>query len=136
MMWHRIARLWGCPIGEAKRRMPAREFSEWEASYALEPWGDERADWRSARQTADLLNGSPWRAKARPVQVRDVLLKFERPHMVQTARESHLTPEQIGRLNRARMNTIFGAMKRGDAWNTERIPDSPPDATPTGIAQG
>lgn len=32
--------------------MGSREFSRWAAFYQLEPWGEERADWRVAQVAA------------------------------------------------------------------------------------
>ena len=49
-MLYRIAALWGCSIREASDRLGTWEaFLEWCAYYSLEPWGEYRADLRSAR---------------------------------------------------------------------------------------
>jgi len=46
--WMVIALALGMTVAEAKDRIPASEFAEWQAFYAVEPFGDVRADLRSA----------------------------------------------------------------------------------------
>lgn len=38
------------------RRIPAKLFDEWMAFYALDPWGEERADRRAAYLTTKVYN--------------------------------------------------------------------------------
>ena len=51
--------LWGCTLREARQRCDAREFVLWQALWNIEPWGEERADYRSAiiAHTVALCNG-------------------------------------------------------------------------------
>lgn len=39
---------WGCSVREMLGRIGADELREWEAFYRLNPWGESRADLRSA----------------------------------------------------------------------------------------
>jgi hypothetical protein len=36
------------PVAQLQRQMSSSEFSEWMAYYSIEPFGEERADWRGA----------------------------------------------------------------------------------------
>ena len=52
----RLAALLGCTVRELLIRIDARELAEWQAYYRLEPFGEERADWRQAQTTAVIAN--------------------------------------------------------------------------------
>ncbi len=52
----RLAALFGCTVRELLARIDARELAEWQAYFRLEPFGEERADWRQAQTTAMLAN--------------------------------------------------------------------------------
>lgn len=52
----RLALAIGCTIRELEARMDSREFAEWEAYFAIEPWGEERADLRAALLTCLTAN--------------------------------------------------------------------------------
>jgi len=57
--------------------MPAGEFTDWIAYSRIEPFGEERADWRAALQAmvvAESQRGNTDRKK--PYQIKDFLLKF------------------------------------------------------------
>ena len=54
-----------------------REFAEWIAYNRLEPFGDERADWRVAHAAAAALNRSGLVSQA--VQPKDLVLPITRP---------------------------------------------------------
>lgn len=43
------------PVGELLTRMSSRELSEWQQFYAVEPFGEERADIRSAISAAAIV---------------------------------------------------------------------------------
>jgi hypothetical protein len=48
--------------------IPARTFQEWQCFYAMEPWGEERADIQAGIVASTLANA--WRAKGqRPYKV-------------------------------------------------------------------
>lgn len=55
-MWLRLAAMWGCTLMEAAAKCDAAEFALWSALYAIDPWGEQRADLRSAQQTAVTWN--------------------------------------------------------------------------------
>ncbi len=60
--------------------MPYSEFIEWIAYSRIEPFGDERADWRAALVAsvdAEVNRGRTKRKK--PFQPKDFLLSFEGP---------------------------------------------------------
>lgn len=58
-------------------RMPVRVFREWALYAELEPWGEERADWRAAMQAT--VMASLWRGKGqRRPKLSDFLPKFGR----------------------------------------------------------
>lgn len=60
--------------------MPQAEFVEWVAYSRIEPFGDERADWRAALNAsvvAEVNRGKTKRKK--PFQPGDFLLRFEGP---------------------------------------------------------
>jgi len=51
-------------VAECQKRMSVQEFFEWVAFYQLEPWGEVRADYRSAIVSTILANSN--RAKNTP----------------------------------------------------------------------
>jgi hypothetical protein len=55
-MWFRLAALWGCTVREAIARCDAEEFREWLAYYGLEPWTQDRADWRAGMVASVIAN--------------------------------------------------------------------------------
>lgn len=67
MFAHRLALALGeWDVDGLLDRMSARQFAEWAAFYVQDPWGERRADLRSALSASALAN--LWRsAKSRPV---------------------------------------------------------------------
>lgn len=65
----------GRTVEELARRMSDDEFLGWIAFGMMEPFGEERADWRAAAQMALLANVN--RGKRRPFKVKDFLLRFD-----------------------------------------------------------
>lgn len=62
--------------------MPYAEFVDWVAYSRIEPFSDERADWRAALVAsvmAETHRGQTKRKK--PYQPKDFLLKFEKPQV-------------------------------------------------------
>lgn len=58
--------------------MPQAEFVEWVAFSRIEPFGDERADWRAALIASVIAEVNRHSTKRRrPFQPKDFLLKFE-----------------------------------------------------------
>lgn len=50
-------------VAELLERMSSREFSEWMIYYEIEPFGEERADWRQAMTTSAVHNNFQAKAK-------------------------------------------------------------------------
>jgi len=46
----------GMPVAELVERMPADEFSEWQAYWQLEPWGAWRDNWHAAQLSTLIYN--------------------------------------------------------------------------------
>lgn len=64
-------------VRELHARIDSSEFAEWMAFYRIEPWGEERADYRSAmiaQVMANIFRGK----NSRPHKVEDFLL-FREP---------------------------------------------------------
>lgn len=60
--------------------MPYSEFVEWIAYSRIEPWGDERADWRAALVASVIAEVNRNRTKRKkPYAPKDFLLNFEGP---------------------------------------------------------
>jgi hypothetical protein len=59
--------------------MPARIWAEWIAYYNLEPWGEERADWRAGMVAATIANAHRDPKKHAPFRPADFMPRFQRP---------------------------------------------------------
>lgn len=60
------------------KQMPYAEFVDWLAYSRIEPFGDERSDWRAALQAYVVAETNRGRTKRkRPFRPKDFLLKFE-----------------------------------------------------------
>jgi len=98
-------------VGELLSRISSRELTEWRAYYALEPFGDDRADLRAgviAATTANVFrkSGTP------PYKARDFMPKFGGPK-----------PDWREMLEKVKaINAALGG-RNGD----DRQPDSEPD---------
>ena len=57
----KLARQWGCTLGEAQARCDSHEFALWMAEETIEPSGELRADWRMAQLCAVIVNSNPYR---------------------------------------------------------------------------
>lgn len=82
--------------------MSAREFGEWMAFYALEPFGDNRADLRIgilAALTANIARDEKRRSK--PYEADDFMPKFDR-----TEKEAQPWEEQLALVEM--LNAAFG----------------------------
>lgn len=49
MFLFRLALALGCTVAELNERMTAKELTEWQAYYQLEPWGTWRDNWHFAQ---------------------------------------------------------------------------------------
>lgn len=62
-------------VAEAQERVTASEFAEWQAFYRLDPFGEERADYRMAILAA--LTTNLWLEKGdKPTRPEDFLPRF------------------------------------------------------------
>ena len=68
----------GCTVGELLGRISSRELTEWMAYFELDPFGQERADLRSAIVASTVANTvrDP-KKKQKPWLPRDFMPKFE-----------------------------------------------------------
>ena len=73
----------GVPVCELKLRIPPHEFAMWMAYDMLEPFGDWRADLRSAICTSGIVNAMVG-AKTRP---KDYMPEFQSVRKRQTVAE-------------------------------------------------
>lgn len=61
-----------------QEQLTSHEFSEWQAYYRLEPFGDERADLRAGIVASTVANAHRDRKRrARPFEAREFLPHFE-----------------------------------------------------------
>ena len=97
---------WSCTVAEAKARCTIREFYQWQHFYAIEPWGEERADLRSAiiAYTVASIHAK----KGAKIRVADFMPQFGRQTEAQTGEEM----EAIARAFAARMNASAAARRR------------------------
>lgn len=73
--WFRLAlAIGGTTVRELQERMSSREFSEWQAFYAIEPFGWLADNWGHA-QTASLIANTHLPKNAKPYKQEDFLPK-------------------------------------------------------------
>jgi hypothetical protein len=67
----------GRTVAELQAAMSSREFTEWQAYFALEPFGEERADIRAALVASVIanVNRNP-KKRSSPFAVKDFMLRF------------------------------------------------------------
>lgn len=63
--WYLLALQFGTSVTSLKAMLPASELPYWFALYELDPWGEQRADFRQAITTTAIAN-SMGGAKAKP----------------------------------------------------------------------
>ena len=64
-------------VAEMLARMTSQEISEWIAFYKVEPFGEERQDWRFALMTANLM--APHLKKGARPKLSDFKLNLDPP---------------------------------------------------------
>jgi len=74
MFWFRLAKELGKSVRQAQLEISSLEFTEWQAYYALEPFGEEIADLRHGVATAVLanVNRNP-QARPKPYAAKDFI---------------------------------------------------------------
>lgn len=88
----------GCTVRELLERLDAREFLQWLAYHQIDPWDEERADWRAGMVAAVIANTNGGRGKFRPS---DFMPKFDQ------VTADPQTPEQMLRIA-MRANAALG----------------------------
>jgi hypothetical protein len=85
--------------------MSAHEYAEWIAFSRIEPWGEERADYRAALICKVLADINTPKGK-QPMKLTDFLLKFDQERPTQS------TDEMIGTV--AQISAIYEAQEGVD----------------------
>jgi hypothetical protein len=76
----RLALALGMTVEEMLDRMTWAEYLEWQEYYGLEPWGEERADLRSAIVASLIANvNRDAKKQPRPYEPTDFMPYYERP---------------------------------------------------------
>ena len=66
-------------VDEFLANIGSRQLREWYAYYQLDPWGEERADWRAGMIGSTIANYAPNRKRGSKVfKVGDFMTKFKR----------------------------------------------------------
>jgi hypothetical protein len=68
----------GKTVDQLLSEISSEELSEWMAYYQLEPFGDERADWRSGMMAATMANLQRSKNRA-PYKPEDFMPQYDRP---------------------------------------------------------
>jgi hypothetical protein len=90
-----LARTFCRTLGELGATMTSAEFAEWIEEYIREPWGEYRADLRSAVEAVTVANYAG-KMRKEPAQVTDFLLDFDRSQVA----VDEIPPEQVfGNMN-------------------------------------
>lgn len=98
----------GFTVRELKQRLSLREYAEWVAYARIEPFGEERADWRVAYAAAQAVNHSGMVKKA--AQPKDFVLPIGGPPELQMTEEQRT--ERIAREVRRMQTMISGFAQR------------------------
>jgi hypothetical protein len=78
----------GCTVRELLARTDSQELAEWMAFYQLEPFGDERADYRQALTTCVIANANRDKSKKpTPFTPEDFMIGKKTPPKEQTWEE-------------------------------------------------
>lgn len=69
-------------VRELENRMSARELSEWMAYYAIEPFGEQREDYRAGLLAATVANCAGAGKKGKALQPTDFIPIYTQPKQV------------------------------------------------------
>lgn len=72
---------------ELESRMSAKELNEWMAYWALEPWGEVQADYRSGIVASMILNAQGAKNKGKPFEPSDFFQLYGDKPKVQSPKE-------------------------------------------------
>ncbi len=88
----RMCLLVGCPHPDyLLTQLTSRQVSEWVEYFNLEPFGEDRADWRIAQLCALFANANRDREKTRAFEVRDFMLREQ----AEAGPKREQTPEEM-----------------------------------------
>ena len=97
-------------VSQMLRSMTASEFAEWYEFYRLDPWGEERADWRAGMIASVLANVNRGK-KGRTFKPEDFMPEFGPK---ETAQQSGaMNPEQSVAYAKHLSNMIQARQKNG-----------------------
>jgi len=99
----RLALVLGLPVRELLARMGSDELTEWMAFYQLEPFGDFRADLRSAIVASTLANAHGSK-EGKPFTPEDFMPFVEKQHRSDQPKASEA---DTSRLNIVRFKAMF-----------------------------
>ena len=95
--------------------MPQRVFREWVAYTELEPWDEQRADWRAA-MIAHTMH-SMWRGKGPRRKLTDFLPKFKKQQRLRTPKDALRAMAHI--------TTLFGGKIEDNRPEWKQMRDGP-----------
>lgn len=96
MLLFRLALQIGATVGELLGRMTSVEFTYWQTVYGLQPWGDDRADLRSAFISCTLANAyRDEKKRPTPFDLLDFMPYSGDPPKPQTPAEQRQMAEMI-----------------------------------------
>ncbi len=78
MFWFRLALALGRPVGELKRTISSREFTQWLAFYRLDPFGGYRQDVHAGIIASTIANVNRSR-KTKAFKVEDFVVGWNEP---------------------------------------------------------
>ncbi len=107
--YFRLALALGMPVGELLNRISSQELTEWMAYYALEPFGEERADLRAGIVASTVANTArDPKKRARPYRPQEFMPTFDRQSKRQTWQQQLRIVEML--------NAAFGGkdLRHGD----------------------
>ncbi len=90
-------------VREAQERIDAREYALWRAYYETEPFGEERADLRSAIIAVTVANA--FRTRGRASKIGDFMPDFDRRTRRQTTKQTWAILCAVANVQNAKVKT-------------------------------
>lgn len=86
----------GMTVGRLLREMTLREFARWQAKWNQEPWGEHRADLRSAQICATLANiHRDGKKHPEPFKIDEFLLFKRETEVIAAPKRAVAAPETV-----------------------------------------
>lgn len=95
MFWFRLAGHLGMSVARCQQEVSSAEFAMWMAYYQVEPFGEERADWRAAIMPVMFANAFKGQG-GRTYQISDFMYSGKKPRRRQTAAQMEAVLRGIG----------------------------------------